>query len=179
MKSLRYIKHRSYFGDPAEMMQGLQHNPLKTKIPIQPSHPFTAKLLHEFKIPVSFGGTSQEPFAVHYTPFTINLTHLVRMFCDKIPQGWLAWSNELELYRVPHPTRSTFLPWEKPSEAAVAAVREVVTKSSFWDKLSTHFSEENHEVVVSQDHISCVKSICKSSSLQYLSVLTESFSSTS
>jgi proteasome activator subunit 4 len=88
---------------------------------------------------------------------------MFRIFCDKTIQGWLAWSDDLQLYRQPDSTRSTFV-WEKPSQAAIASVREVVTESSFWKKLSTHFAEENHQVVVTQDNISCVKSICKSAS---------------
>jgi proteasome activator subunit 4 len=161
MKSLRYIKHRSYSRGPAEMVQGLHHNPLKSKVPVQPSHSLTAKLLHNFKIPINSKQTSREPFVVHSILLAVNLMYIFRILCDKIPHGWLAWSNELELYRLPHPTQSTFLPWEKPSEAAVASVREVVMKPSYWKKLSTHLAEENHQVVVTQDNMSCVKSICK------------------
>jgi proteasome activator subunit 4 len=54
--------------------------------------------------------------------------HAFRIFCDNTPQGWLAWSDELQLYRLATPHSSTFLPWEKASAAAVASVREVVTK---------------------------------------------------
>ena len=161
MKSSRYIKHRTYSRDPAELVQAIHHNPLKTKISVQPSHSLTARLLHNFKIPISSQETKEEPFVVCSVLLSTILMHAFRIFCDNTTQGWLAWSDGLQLYRQPHPTRSTFLPWEQPSQAAVASVREVVTKSSFWKKLSTHFAEENHEVVVSQDNMSCVKSICK------------------
>jgi proteasome activator subunit 4 len=140
MKGLRYIKHRSYCHDPADLMQGLHHNPLKTRIAAQPSHSFTAKVLDNFKNPVDI--KSRKP-----------------LFCDKLPQGWLAWGDELELYRLAQPTSSTFLPWEKASAAAVASVREVVTDSSFWTNLSERLSEENHQDVITQDNVSCVKSI--------------------
>lgn len=62
---------------------------------------------------------------------------------------------------LPSPTSSTFMPWENDSEAAVASVRAVVTDASFWKKLSSRYAEENHEVSVTQDNISCVKSICR------------------
>ena len=167
MKSLRYIKHRSYSHGPAEMVQAVHHNPLKANISVRPSHSLRVKLLHDFKIPINYEGNIQEPFVFHLIPVTFILNPSSRMFCDKSLQGWLAWSDEQELYHVPHPTRSTFLPWEKASEAAIASVRDVVTDSSFWKQLSGHFAEETHEVVVTQDNISCVKSICESTSLGY------------
>ena len=33
--------------------------------------------------------------------------------------------------------------------------------SNYWKKLSNHFSEENNNEGVTQDNISCVKSICE------------------
>jgi proteasome activator subunit 4 len=159
MKGLRYIKHRTYCRDPAELMQALHHNPLKTRIPVQPSHSFTAKVLGNFKNPVDI--RSRKPFVACFIPVVIFLkppNH--SLFCDKTPQGWLAWSHELELYHLAQPTSSTFLPWEKGSAAAVASVREVVTNPSFWTNLSERLSEENHQDVITQDNVSCVKSIC-------------------
>lgn len=118
--------------------------------------------------PPSLSGLLESRSSSTTIPLPLILTRTIRSFWDKTTQGWLAWSDELELYRQPHPTRSTFLPWEKPSEAAVASARDVVTESTFWKKLSTHFAEENNEVVVSQDNMSCVKSICKLVLLDFL-----------
>lgn len=42
----------------------------------------------------------------------------------------------------------------------MAAVRKLVLKPEFWKKLQSYFSEENHETLMIQDNVSCVKSIC-------------------
>src|ERR1700749_1347256 len=116
MKGLRYIKHRSYCHDPADLMEGLSHNPLKTRIPAQPTHSFTAKVLDNFKNPVDI--KSRKPFVACFISVSILLKPLNHIFfCDKLLQGWLAWGDELELYRPAQPTSSTFLPWEKASAA--------------------------------------------------------------
>ena len=52
-------------------------------------------------------------------------------------------------------------PWDLSNEQALEAIREVVTQESFWQKLSKHYSSENHSDVMIQDNASCVKSICK------------------
>lgn len=82
------------------------------------------------------------------------------MYCDTLHEGWLAWSGTLTAYKPPHESKSTF-EWESLSAEAVSCLREVTVDANFWKKLSSHFAEENHENIVVQDHISCVKSICK------------------
>jgi proteasome activator subunit 4 len=76
MKSLRYIKHRSYSRGPAEMAQGIRHNPLKVKIPVRPSHSLTAKLLRDFNTPINSKGPIREPLVVYSIPVTANLMHI-------------------------------------------------------------------------------------------------------
>jgi len=70
MKSMRYIKHRSYSRSPAEMVLGFHHNPLKAKISVQPSHSLTNKLLHNFKVPLDSKAATGEPFVFCSTPST-------------------------------------------------------------------------------------------------------------
>ena len=69
------------------------------------------------------------------------------------------WQDTVSLYLSPHSSKSTFEPWEA-SEDVVQAIREVTTAPEYWENLSTYFSEENHETYITQDNVSCVKSIC-------------------
>lgn len=69
------------------------------------------------------------------------------------------WRETVSLYLSPHSSKSTFEPWEA-SEDVVQAIREVTTAPEFWENLSTYYSEENHETYITQDNVSCVKSIC-------------------
>ena len=43
----------------------------------------------------------------------------------------------------------------------ISAVREIATSEEYWKSLSSHFAEENHANVATQDDISCVKSLCQ------------------
>ena len=61
----------------------------------------------------------------------------------------------------PDDTTSTFAPWDESSQDAIDILRQAVNTSSFWESLSTYYSEENHETAIIQDDVSCVKSICK------------------
>jgi proteasome activator subunit 4 len=81
---------------------------------------------------------------------------------DKGPAGWLVTDGTLSGYSVPDEFRSTFQPWEAASQGAVDVVRRATTQEAFWKKLSGRYSEENHQTTVTQDNISCVKSICLS-----------------
>ena len=81
---------------------------------------------------------------------------------DKNPPGWLVWSDTVEVYSLPDRKKSTFLPWEASSAAAVDVVREITTSSRFWEDVSAYYSEENHETSITLDNVSCVKSICSS-----------------
>ena len=72
MKSMRYIKHRTYSRDAAEMMQGLHHNPLKTKIHVRPSHSLTTRLLLGFRNTTVSKWATGEPFVIYYNPLAID-----------------------------------------------------------------------------------------------------------
>jgi proteasome activator subunit 4 len=84
------------------------------------------------------------------------------VFFDKNPPGWLAWPNSICVDSLPNPVASTFSPWESASADAIEAVRELVTDSTYWEAVSSYYSEENHETTIIQDNVSCVKSICES-----------------
>lgn len=83
----------------------------------------------------------------------------------------------MALYRPPDRTKSAFQPWEDVSQEVIAVIREVCLDPSYWKKVSTYYAEENHEVTVTQDDISCVKSICKYATRACSPGLTESCSS--
>ena len=61
----------------------------------------------------------------------------------------------------PDETKSTFAPWDESSQDAIDILRQVTNSASFWESLSTYYSEENHETFIIQDNVSCVKSICE------------------
>ena len=71
------------------------------------------------------------------------------------------WRETVSLYLSPHSSKSTFEPWEAPSEDVIQAIREVTTVPEYWENLSVYYSEENHETSITQDNVSCVKSICE------------------
>lgn len=71
------------------------------------------------------------------------------------------WRETVSLYLSPHPSKSTFKPWEAASEDAIQAIREIATDPEYWEHVSTYYSEENHETTITPDNVSCVKSICE------------------
>ncbi len=87
------------------------------------------------------------------------------MLRDKLGSGWIALGKTIDSFLVPHPTKSTFQPWDASSDEPVSTIRSITTASSFWEKLSTHYSAENHSEVVLQDNVCLVKSICESDEL--------------
>ncbi|EEB90585.1 hypothetical protein MPER_11186 [Moniliophthora perniciosa FA553] len=141
MKSTRNIKLRTYCSDSADLYKGRNHNPLQVKAEVNASHEVTQKYLNGFRVPVNLDSMSGD-----------------QLYLDKNPQGWCAWSNSINLYRAPHPSEPTFL-WEKVSEDAIAAARKIAMDPSFWKKLSSYLSEETHDTTMTQDNVSCVKSI--------------------
>lgn len=71
------------------------------------------------------------------------------------------WQETVSLYLSPHSSKSTFEPWEAASQDAVQAIREMTTDPEYWENISTYYSEENHETTMTQDNVSCIKSICE------------------
>ncbi|KAF8624763.1 hypothetical protein AX15_005657 [Amanita polypyramis BW_CC] len=142
MKSLRYLKLRTLCKTPADLVMGLHENPLKRTVPVELTDEFKGKLLYSFRQPLDMNNSPREPFLY-----------------DKGPPAWIAWDSSISLYVPPDDAKSTFAPWDATSQGAVETLRQVVVKSSFWESLSTYYSEENHETVIIQDDVSCVKSI--------------------
>ncbi|ESK98482.1 membrane protein [Moniliophthora roreri MCA 2997] len=141
MKSTRNIKLRTYCSDSADLYKGRNHNPLQVKIEVNASHAVTQRYLNGFRVSVNLDSMPGD-----------------QLYLDKNPQGWCAWSNSINLYHAPHPSESTFL-WEQASEDAIAAARKIAMDPSFWKKLSSYLSEETHDTMMTQDNVSCVKSI--------------------
>ncbi|KAF8898398.1 hypothetical protein BD779DRAFT_1607219 [Infundibulicybe gibba] len=141
MKVTRNIKLRTFCHDPTDLALSRNHNPLQKNMPVKPLHEVTTKFLCNFKVPVDTADL-KEP-----------------IFLDKNPCGWIAWPKSIALYTPPDASSSTFQPWEKLSTDTVAAIRGAVMDASFWEKLSGYYSEENHETTITQDNVSCVKSI--------------------
>ncbi|KAF8971515.1 hypothetical protein BDZ97DRAFT_1913988 [Flammula alnicola] len=142
MKSMQNIKLRTFCTDPTDLALARNHNPLKRSVAVIPSPQTTSEFLDQYKIPVDLHLAERKP-----------------IFFDKNPPGWLVWDKSISLYISPHPTESTFQPWESASADAIQAVREITTDPEYWENLSTYYSEENHETTIIQDNVSCVKSI--------------------
>ena len=87
LKSLQNIKLRTFCPDPADLFLARNHNPLKQRLPIHPSHMLTAKFLNDFKKP--FDWTSREP-SVNSGLLTCSRTKLSVVYSMKRPlkAGW-------------------------------------------------------------------------------------------
>ncbi|EDR15426.1 uncharacterized protein LACBIDRAFT_301740 [Laccaria bicolor S238N-H82] len=142
MKSLRNIKLRTYCSGPLELAVAHCQNPLKRNIAIRPTQQLTEQFLHRFGTPINWAEKGE-----------------TQVFFDKNPPGWLAWPNSICVDILPDAVASTFSPWESASADAIEVVRELVTDPTYWETVSTYYSEENHETTIVQDNVSCVKSI--------------------
>ncbi|KAF9014988.1 hypothetical protein BDQ17DRAFT_1418116 [Cyathus striatus] len=142
MKSIRNIKLRTFCDTPTDLVLARHRNPLKKDVSICPTRQLTSQFLNNFKIPVDLKSVQKEP-----------------IFFDKDPPGWLTWGKSVPLYKPPHLLKSTFQPWEPESADAIHAVRKLVIDPLYWEKIASYYSEENHETTITQDNVSCVKSI--------------------
>jgi proteasome activator subunit 4 len=61
MKSLRYIKLRTFCHDSAGLALMQNHNPLKEEVKVQPSQLFTTNFLQGFKTAVDIDTMNREP----------------------------------------------------------------------------------------------------------------------
>lgn len=142
MKITRFIKLRTFSHSPVDLALERAHNPLKLHIQVsQCTHEYTTQWLDQFKIPLDLDRAREQA-----------------VLCEKIGSGWLAW-KESSSYFVPQASTSLLLPWCDDCQEAVIAIREIVTQPSYWQKLTKHYSSENHSEVIVQDNASCVKSI--------------------
>ncbi|KAI0336090.1 hypothetical protein GY45DRAFT_1316150 [Cubamyces sp. BRFM 1775] len=143
MKISRFIKLRSLAQGPVDLAVEQNHNPLRKKVPMQGfTRESTERALRDYRTPLDLTRAHQEP--------------LIR---DKISSGWLVCGKTADYFLAPHPTKSTFQPWDAGSDDAVSAIRAIATDAAFWKKLSTHYSTENSSDVILQDNLCCVKSI--------------------
>ncbi|KAI0639143.1 hypothetical protein C8Q77DRAFT_1152142 [Trametes polyzona] len=143
MKISRYIKLRSLARGPVDVALEQNHNPLRRKVPTQDCTRETFEnALNEYRTPLDLARAREEP--------------LIR---DKVGSGWLVWGKTVDCFLAPHPTKSTFQPWDAGSDEAISVIRELAKDSSFWKKLSTHYSAENSSDVILQDNLCCIKSI--------------------
>ncbi|KAI0067819.1 hypothetical protein BV25DRAFT_1794335 [Artomyces pyxidatus] len=143
MKALRYIKLRTYTHGPVDLALEYNRNPLKHSVKIDHrSHEFTAEFLQQFKKPLDMLTAPPEP-----------------IYVETVQTGWVAWSNSITAYEPPHRTKPSLKPWEPESEEAISVVREKAMDPKYWKELSTHYTAENHNEVISSDNVAAVKSI--------------------
>lgn len=100
------------------------------------------------------------------TQLPLQRVDLRRLFQDKPAGGWVAWGSDIALYASPAQEKSSFQPWEPTSQQALESVRAIVLEEDFWERLSDHYAEENHQESTTLDNISCVKSICAYAALR-------------
>ncbi|KAF8058272.1 hypothetical protein FPV67DRAFT_1786012 [Lyophyllum atratum] len=141
-KSARNVKLRSLCMTPADLALMRTRNPLKMKVVVEPSHELTSKTLAAFR-----------------EKFDMNQEIRIPLFLDQDPPGWVAWENSITLYIPPNPTKSAFQPWDPSSKDTLETLRNSAVDPSYWVKLASHYSEENHETSITQDNVSLVKSI--------------------
>ena len=168
MKCARNIKLRTYCGSPSDLALMSNHNPLKRMVIIEPSYKTTTQVLGGFKKPLDMGKEGHVPSVWTWISVIRKHNMLFSIFFDKDPPGWICWDGSIELYQAPDGTKSTFQPWETCSQDAITAFREWAMDPSSWEQLAGYYSEENLETVITQDNVSCVKSICMTTSYRKL-----------
>ncbi|KZT19390.1 hypothetical protein NEOLEDRAFT_1142177 [Neolentinus lepideus HHB14362 ss-1] len=142
MKMSRYIKLRTYYRNTIDLVLEQNHHPLRRRIDVtSPSHDFTREFLQAFRKSLDVEKAVREP-----------------LLCDKPATGWLAWGETFDSFLLP-PTDNAAQIWEPASMDAISAIRTMAMDTSYWKRLSNHFSSENHAETISQDNVSCVKSI--------------------
>jgi proteasome activator subunit 4 len=85
----------------------------------------------------------------------------LRIYFERTLTGWLVWDKAIGVYQGADLKEPAFQRWDKGSQAAISAVREVVRNKKFWEKLAVHYTSENQSSQLAQDNISTVKSLCK------------------
>ncbi|KAG6869176.1 hypothetical protein C0993_012275 [Termitomyces sp. T159_Od127] len=141
-KTARNLKLRTFCTTPMDLALMRVRNPLKMKTIIEPSHKWTAKVLADYRIPFDPNQDVRKP-----------------LFLDRDPLGWVAWDDAVALYLPPSPTKSAFSCWDPTSRETIETLREVATDPEFWEDVSEHYAQENHETTLTQDNASFVKSI--------------------
>ncbi|KAG8998807.1 hypothetical protein FRB90_012229 [Tulasnella sp. 427] len=142
MKASRYIKLRTSAKTLDDLAFYRHHNPLRRSfLTPQPSHEYTAEYLESFGSPLDQEAAREEP-----------------ILQDKLISGWLVWKYQSR-FLLPSSTKSTFQPWDPASASAIQSLKKLAQTPAFWDKLATHFSEENYHETTVMDNVSNVKSL--------------------
>ncbi|KAG8915861.1 hypothetical protein FRC00_010752 [Tulasnella sp. 408] len=154
MKASRYIKLRTSTGSPEDIAFYRNHNPLRrTFLTPHPSHEYTAEYLEGFGGPLDRAVAREEP-----------------VLQDKLWSGWLVWKYQSR-FLLADSAKSTFQPWDPAATPAIEAMKRLARSTSFWDKLSTHFSEENYHETTVMDNVANVKSLVQLMEEEIFSVL--------
>lgn len=166
MKHSRFVKLTSTARGPVDLVLEQSRNPLRKDIEVkQASHALTKTFIQDFKTSFNLSAASQtQPYVVVVT-FTLlvalSSNNVHSLLCEKPTSGWLTWGKTANVFQTPDRTKPTFLPWSDACKEGINVYRELTMKESFWKKLAKHYSSENHAEVITQDHVSCVKSICE------------------
>ncbi|KAG9011119.1 hypothetical protein FRB94_009262 [Tulasnella sp. JGI-2019a] len=144
MKASRYVKLRTFAKCPEDLARLQNKNPLRRTVTVQDkTSGHTAVYLESFRLPLNRESA--------------RLTPLLQ---DKITSGWLVWREESR-FLLSGTSTSALQPWEPASADAVAEMRRIATSPAFWESVSTHYVEENHQEVAVMDNLACVKSIAQ------------------
>ncbi|KAI0343952.1 hypothetical protein BDW22DRAFT_1355187 [Trametopsis cervina] len=142
MKITRFMKLRTFIGDPVDMLMERNRNPLKHISRVEtPTAEETAQWLSEFRNPLDTEKAQREP-----------------LLFEKVTTGWLA-SGDRTSFLLPPPSSTPMTACHPDCQEALDTLRNEVTQKSFWEELAKHYTTENHSEVIIQDNASCVKSI--------------------
>src|SRR3954452_8422937 len=113
MKSLRYIKLRTFCRNQIDLATFKNYNPLKQEVPISPDHAWTSAFLERFQTPETLDGPSDEPSVLLFSSHVLQLimqpfTFFLRLHSMSYPlvvfysvfshgntEGWLAWKQTI------------------------------------------------------------------------------------
>lgn len=158
----RYIKNRTLGKGAVDLALERNHNPLRRSVAIpNPTHETTTRFLQQFKEPLNASRARKEPYVMHACRGILKLIPPLRTLCEKSSSGWLAWGSSHDVFLLPDETQTPFPPWDPENQESMSVIQEFANDPVFWKQLSKHFSAENHAEVITQDHASCVKSICE------------------
>ncbi|KAG8874746.1 hypothetical protein FRB97_005668 [Tulasnella sp. 331] len=144
MKASRYIKLRTFANRPVDLALLRNRDPLRRAVTVQDrTLAHTTAYLESFRSPI-------DRKIGRHTP----------LLQDKVASGWLVWNDDSR-FLLPATSKSVLQPWEPLSAEAVAEMRRITQDPAFWESLSAHYVEENHQEVAVMDNLSCVKSIAQ------------------
>jgi proteasome activator subunit 4 len=87
-----------------------------------------------------------------------------RYLVDKLPTGFLVWSDNVKAYLPPHDVTSPFS-WDPSCAPALEAIRQAMDEEPWLRKLASLWAQESNGAAntttdVRSDHISFIKSLC-------------------